>query len=136
MPAISLPSLSTADTKARVGRRRRFFGRIDPVDRRQDRVGARRDGKPGDLRHCDRSAVTAVPAASDGTRLGGGAVPVVDPILERDEEGAQRRSRAVPVARVDAWSGRRIDPRPAAMLGPGDQIGARILGQRQVAPQA
>ena len=73
---------------------------------------------------CDRGAVGE---RGDPARRRLGALG--HPFFERDEQGAQRRGRAVRVARVDAGARPRIGAGPAAMLRSGDQVGAGICRQ-------
>ena len=108
------------------------LGGIDPIDRRGDRVAARRVGETLTRGMLVASAGTAVPSRPPAPGSPA-AAPLCDPFLERDEQRPQRRRRAVRVARVDAGPGPRIDAGPAAMLGSGDQVDAGVFRPEQIA---
>ena len=80
------------------------------------------------------SAIIAVPSATRGTLLGGGATPFVTHSSSAANNARKAGGGAVRVARVDARPGARIDPRSAAMLGAGDHVDPDIRWQGGVVP--
>ena len=102
MPATSLPSASSAETKLGYGSPicSRQRGRCRCRCRARGRAAAasaaapdRAAPCPGTLANCSSAAsrVTAVPSARRGNALGGGSTPSDDPAVEVDQERAHRR---------------------------------------------
>src|SRR5258707_6277884 len=77
MPATSLPSLSTAETKVVYGAGAAASGGSTQSTGGRTGLAPGATANPSTFGIATRSAVTAVPAASEGSRLGGGAVLLV-----------------------------------------------------------